>query len=158
VKLLQQAKEVLEICLKNCRNNSQTELQQKKLDALEVFYKYFNKNREVALNQTSSASPNQTVPVLTPPDPSVTPLKILKKTPAAYTNNARENLIKGTIRTAVFFSESGRVTHVLILKGLGGGLNENAVNAARQIKFEPATKDGKPFSQIKIVEYTFDIH
>ena len=59
---------------------------------------------------------------------------------------------------AVFFSESGRVTHTLILKGLGGGLNENAVKAARQIKFEPATKDGKPFSQIKILEYSFAIY
>ena len=158
VGLLQQAKEVLEICLKNCRNNQQSELQQKKMDALEVFYKYFSKNRDAALNQTSDALPNQTVSVSTPPDPSVTPLKILKKTPAAYTNNARTNGIEGTIRIAVFFSESGRVTHTLILKGLGGGLNENAVKAAQQIKFEPATKDGKPFSQIKIVEYSFDIY
>ena len=157
VRLLQQAKEILETCLKNCRNNPETELQQKKLDALEVFYKFFSKNRDAALNQASDASPSQTVPVSTLPDPSVTPLKILKKTPAAYTDNARENRIKGTIRMAVFFSESGRVTYTLILKGLGGGLNESAVNAARQIKFEPATKDGKPFSQIKIIDYAFDI-
>ena len=59
---------------------------------------------------------------------------------------------------AILFSETGRITHALILKGLGGGLNEAALRAAYGIKFEPAKKDGKPFSQIKIVTYSFAIY
>lgn len=149
VDLLQQAKDVLEICLKNCQNNLQKEIQQEKLETMQVFYNHFSKNRDANLSQADFA------PTL--PDPSVTPLKILSKKPPGYTNQARQNGIRGTIRMAVLFSESGRVTHMLILKGLGGGLNDAAVNAARQIKFEPARKDGKPISRIAIVEYTFDI-
>lgn len=158
VNVLQQSKEALETCLKNCRNNSDAKLQQERLETLTIFYDYFNRNKDVALNQTPSDSPNQTLVAQTLPDPSITPLKILSKRPPAYTDAARQSGIEGTIRMAVFFSESGRVTHTLILKGLGGGLNENAVKAARQIKFEPAKKDGKPISQIKIVEYSFDIY
>lgn len=150
INLLQQSKDVLEICLKNCQNNSQAEVQQDRLETLTVFYNYFNRNKDTVLGQIP--------PVPTPSDPSLTPLKILSKNPPAYTDNARANGVEGTIRMAVFFSESGRVTHTLVLKGLGGGLNENAVRAARQIKFEPAKKDGKPISQIKIVEYGFRIY
>ncbi len=156
--LLQQSKDVLETCLKNCRNNTQTKLQQERLETLTVFYNYFSKNRNAGLIQTSVDLSIQTPAVPSAPDPNNTPLKILSKKSPDYTDNARRNSIEGTIRMAVFFSESGRVTYTLILKGLGGGLNESAVNAARQIKFEPAKKDGKPISQIKIIEYSFDIY
>jgi TonB family protein len=148
VNLLQEAKEVLETCLKNCKNNLQEEIQQEKSEAIQIFYNYFSKNRDANLIQTN--------PV--PPDPSITPLKIVSKKAPQYTDNARANGISGTIRMAVFFSDSGRVTHTLILKGLGGGLNNTAVHAARQIKFEPAKKDGKPISQIRLVEYSFSLY
>ncbi len=153
--LLKQAQEVLENCLKSCQNNTQTDIQQQRLDTLQTFHKYFSKNRDAQLSQVTDASPDQT-PSL--PDPSITPLKILKKAPPGYTDNARQNNITGTIRLAVLFSETGRVTYTLILKGLGGGLNEQAIKAARAIKFEPAKKDGKPISQIKTVEYSFSIY
>ena len=156
--LLLQSKDALETCLKNCQNNSNVKLQQERLETLTVFYNYFNKNRDAALNDTAAVSSNQTVAAPTLPDPSITPLKIISKKPVVYTDNARRNGIQGVIRMAVFFSESGRVTHTLILKGLSGDLNENAVRAARQIKFQPAMKDGKPISQIKIVEYSFNIY
>ncbi len=156
IALLQQAKETLETCLKNCRNNSETEIQRKRAETLTVFYDYFNRKR----SDTLSLLPTENAPappVSTPPDPSVTPLKLLSKPKPAYTDRARQNSIEGTIRIAVLFADSGKVTHALILKGLGGGLDENALRAAYGIKFEPAKKDGKPVSQIRIVEYGFRI-
>ena len=147
VDLLQRAKDALEFCLQNCQNNVQKEIQQQRLETIQVFYAYFSKNRDAKLNSAEA------LPTL--PDPNFVPLKILSKNSPQYTDNARENGISGVIRMAVFFSETGRVTHTLILKGLGGGLNEAAGNAARQIKFEPAKKGGNPIPQVKTVEYSF---
>jgi tetratricopeptide (TPR) repeat protein len=156
IDLLQQAKDVLETCLKTCRNNSQIELQTKRLDALTVFHKYFSKNRDAVMNAAAEGKLIKPT-VQTPLDSSITPMKILTKPHPAYTDKARGENISGTITMAVFFAESGRVTHALILKGLGGGLNEAALRAAYGITFEPAKKDGKPFSQIKMIQYSFSI-
>lgn len=88
----------------------------------------------------------------------VKPVKILAKPRAAYTDNARENGISGTIRLLVAFSENGTVGNVLILSSLGYGLDEQAVKAARGIKFEPETRNGKPVMSVKSVEYSFMIY
>jgi hypothetical protein len=57
----------------------------------------------------------------------------------------------------MLLSFDGHVRHILVMKGLGGGLTETAINAARKIKFRPATKDGRPVSQFIIIEYNFNI-
>jgi outer membrane biosynthesis protein TonB len=46
----------------------------------------------------------------------------------------------------------------MVVKPLSHGLNEEAVRAARAIKFNPATKDGKPVSVVKQIEYSFSIY
>ncbi len=157
IDLLQRARDVLETCLKNCRNNSQIGLQKERLDTLTVFHNYFSKNRD-ALLAVIAENPTAATISQTPPDPSVTPLKILTKPQPRYTDKARQELITGTITLAILFSESGRITQAIVLKGLGGGLNEAALRAAYGITFEPSKKDGKPLSQIKIVSYTFSIY
>ena len=54
--------------------------------------------------------------------------------------------------------ESGKVEHVLVLTSLGYGLDEEAIKAARGIKYEPQTRDGKPVTTVKPVEYSFTIY
>ena len=61
-------------------------------------------------------------------------------------------------RTNLVLSFDGQTKHILVLKGLRHGLTEMAVNAARQIKFTPATKDGQPVSQFIIIDYNFSIY
>jgi hypothetical protein len=58
----------------------------------------------------------------------------------------------------VEFGWDGKIKAVVAFKKLPMGLTENAVNAARGIKFEPATKNGKPITAIKIITNTFSIH
>ncbi len=155
---LQQAKDALETCLKNCRNNLQIDLQKERLNTLEIFYKYFSKNRDFMLNAETGMPMIPTAPTLpTLPDPSITSVKLLSKPSPSYTDRARENNITGTITMVVYFAETGRITHTLILKGLGGGLNEAARRAALSITFEPAKKDGKPFAVVKTISYSFSI-
>lgn len=149
-KWLIQAKEVLENCLKNCKNNSQVRIQQERLEAVNAFYDYYEKRKNTDLALPAA--------VPTVPNPNITPLRIVSKPKASYTDKAREAQVSGTIIVLVLFAGSGRVTHTIILEGLGYGLNENAVNAARKIVFEPAKENGKPISQIKIVQYSFKIY
>jgi TonB family protein len=89
---------------------------------------------------------------------NVTPIKIITKPRPSYTDYARYSGISGNIRLLIGFGEDGKVRDVLVLNSLGYGLDEEAVRAARKIKFEPAKKDGKPIYVVKIVEYGFAIY
>lgn len=114
-----------------------------------IFRDYFTRERPTAI--TTTATPAAA-------EPGVTKLKVIAKQPARYTDRARQANVQGTIRIAVLFGSNGRILHTLLLKRLGYGLDEQALSAARQIKFEPQTKDGKPISVVRIVEYTFNIY
>ena len=70
------------------------------------------------------------------------------QTQPAYTSEGRQASIEGVVKLEVSVDESGRVTQVRVLKGLGYGLDESAVAAARQWTFKPATRCGKPVSYV----------
>jgi TonB family protein len=85
-------------------------------------------------------------------------LKILSKPRVAYTEIARLHMITGKVRLRVTFLENGQIGDVTPLSRLPFGLTRNAVEVARQIRFEPATKDGQPVAVTKLVEYNFNIY
>lgn len=87
-----------------------------------------------------------------------TPVKILTKRPARYTEEARRNGITGTIKLAVEFGKDGQIKFVFPINELSYGLTENAVKTASEMKFEPAVKNDKTVTAIKIVSYSFEIY
>ena len=58
----------------------------------------------------------------------------------------------------VTFLPSGQVGSVSPVSGLPYGLTEQAIAAAKQIRFEPAKKNGVPVTSVAIVEYNFNIY
>ena len=84
-------------------------------------------------------------------------VKIITKPRANYTDAAREKLVQGTVVLKVTFLASGAVGQITIVKGLSGGLTEQAVAAARSIRFEPAKVNGNAVSVTKTIEYNFAI-
>lgn len=84
-------------------------------------------------------------------------LKVTKRQPCRYTDSAKENLVTGTIKLAVEFGADSTIKPVVVVQSLPYGLTENCIAAVQKIKFEPAVKNGKPATSIKIVEYSFDI-
>jgi TonB family protein len=84
--------------------------------------------------------------------------KVLFKPEPQYTEEARKNDITGSVILRVIFSESGEVTSIRPVKSLPGGLTEKAIAAARQIRFIPATKDGRPVSVYMQLEYNFNLY
>jgi periplasmic protein TonB len=107
---------------------------------------------------------NQGTPKPPPPPPDPKPvgptegIKILSKPQPRYTDAARTNNVQGTVTLKVTFSASGQVTGVAPVSGLPYGLTEQAIAAARQIRFEPPKRNGVPYSISKSIQYTFSIY
>jgi TonB family protein len=84
--------------------------------------------------------------------------RILEKPEPQYTEAARKNQITGTVVIKAIFSSSGQVTNIVAVSKLPDGLTEKAIAAARQIRFVPATKDGRPVSMYMQLEYNFNLY
>lgn len=83
---------------------------------------------------------------------------ILSKPEPGFTEEARRAGIRGVVRLRAVLGSDGQVKHVIVLRRLSHGLTEQAVAAARRIKFRPATLGGQPVSQFVVLEYNFQIY
>jgi protein TonB len=55
-----------------------------------------------------------------------------------YTNEARKAKLEGAVVMRAVVTVDGRAHHVSVVKGLGSGLDEKAVEVVRTWRFEPA--------------------
>jgi protein TonB len=83
--------------------------------------------------------------------------RILKKPVPESTDQARRAGESGTVVLKAVLAADGTVKDIRPFKSLGHGLTEQAIKAAKRIKFEPATMCGKPVPQFVEVQYSFDI-
>ena len=89
--------------------------------------------------------------------PASTPVQIFSKPNPEYTEEGRRLKIDGEVRLEVLFSTSGQVRVVRILQGLGHGLDEEAVKAAQQIRFKPASHEGQAVDSTAVVRIIFQL-
>jgi len=75
-----------------------------------------------------------------------------------YTNPAREAKFNGTVLLQVTVSEAGSTVESKVIRGVPFGLNEAAMNAVRDWKFKPATREGEPVTCMVMIEATFRLH
>ncbi|HJQ69876.1 MAG TPA: TonB family protein [Blastocatellia bacterium] len=61
-----------------------------------------------------------------------------------YTELAREKGIEGIVRMSIRINEQGVVDNVLVVDGLGYGLDEQALKAVHSLIFSPALRNGEP--------------
>lgn len=80
---------------------------------------------------------------------------ITSKPQPAMTEQARAAKLSGKVRLRVLLKEDGTVEVLSVIQGLPSGLTESAVAAAKQMRFKPATRAGRPAPQELTVEYTF---
>lgn len=85
---------------------------------------------------------------------------ITSKPPPGYTESARKNQIQGGVKLQAILDRSGSIRQIRVLSGseLGHGLPEKAIAAAREIKFTPAVKDGRPVSVQVTLQYYFSLY
>ncbi|MEK6406049.1 MAG: energy transducer TonB [Acidobacteriota bacterium] len=74
-----------------------------------------------------------------------------------YTEEARKNKIQGTVLVRVLIGTDGQVKRVTVQRGLPDGLDEQAIQAAYQLRFKPAMKSGQPVSFWKPVAIEFNL-
>lgn len=75
----------------------------------------------------------------------------------SYTTMARDRGIEGVVRGRVLIGADGTVKRFRILTGLPFGLSYQAMDAAYQMMFEPAKKNGQPVAYIQAVEIEFKL-
>jgi TonB family protein len=78
-------------------------------------------------------------------------------TPPLYSDEARRRGVEGVVTVSFHVDESGRVSRARVLKGLGSGLDENALVALRQWHFRPGRRNGSPAAMDAVVEIEFNL-
>jgi TonB family protein len=92
------------------------------------------------------------------PATSVDQQPILLNNPVPrYTEEARKNKIQGTVTARVLIGADGSVKQVKIVRGLPDGLDEQAIQAAYQLRFRAAMKSGQPVAFWKNVLIEFNL-
>jgi TonB family protein len=87
----------------------------------------------------------------------VTGPKIIYEPWPEYTELAKQDKVQGIVLVSLVVDEHGLPQHVQLLRGLGDGLNENAVESVKKYVFKPATENGKPVAVWLNVEVNFQL-
>jgi TonB family protein len=83
--------------------------------------------------------------------------EILSKPRPAYTDEARHLKIEGEVLLEVLFSASGETRVLRTIRGLGHGLDENAITAARAIQFRPAKRGDTAVDSTAVLHIVFQL-
>jgi len=83
--------------------------------------------------------------------------QILARPVPGYTEDARRAQVEGAVRLSVVLNANGTVSEIKVARALGYGLDEKAVEAAKELRFTPAQKDGHVVSVRVFLEYKFAI-
>lgn len=85
--------------------------------------------------------------------------RVVKSVPPAYTPEAMRARIEGQVVMSAVVKDDGTVDEIKIVKSLDSmyGLDEEAVKALKQWKFEPGTLKGKPVAVRVQVEMDFNL-
>jgi TonB family protein len=76
-----------------------------------------------------------------------------------FSDEAVKNHLQGTVALSAVIDVEGRATAISIVKALGGGLDERAVEAVRTWRLKPALNvDGKPVAMRTPIEVVFRLY
>jgi TonB family protein len=89
--------------------------------------------------------------------PKMVAAEILVKPLPIYTDEAKKLRIEGEVLLEVVFESSGKLRVVRVVRGLGHGLDEAAVQAAEQIRFKPALRDGQAADSTAVLHIVFQL-
>lgn len=89
------------------------------------------------------------------PGSGITPPSILQEVKPDYTDEARRRGLTGDVVLEIIVRSDGRVGNVRILRGLGSGLDQRAIDAVRQWRFSPARRFGTPVDVLVEVAVEF---
>ncbi len=80
---------------------------------------------------------------------------VLHKVEPKYSKDARKAKLDGTVVLTLVVDDQGRPQNLKILRRLGLGLDEKAIEAVKKWRFKPGVKDGKPVPVLATIEVNF---
>lgn len=89
--------------------------------------------------------------------PCATPPRAVSAPPPEYSTEARQANFQGVCVLGIVVESNGRPSHIRVLRSLGMGLDEKAIEAVKRWRFKPAMQDGKPVAVQVAVQVTFHI-
>lgn len=81
--------------------------------------------------------------------------RLLHKVEPEYSEDARKAKYQGTVALAIEVWEDGVAHNIRVVRSLGLGLDEKAIEAVSQWRFTPGQKDGKPVRVAAQVQVSF---
>ena len=81
--------------------------------------------------------------------------RLIYKPDPEYSPEAREAKYQGAVVLSLVVAADGTPRNLRVARSLGMGLDERAIEAVKQWRFEPARKDGKPVAVAVDVEVNF---
>lgn len=88
---------------------------------------------------------------------SVLAPKVLSAPEPEFSEEARKAKFSGDVQVYLIVDEQGNPSHVKVVRGVGMGLDEKAIEAVRQYKFKPAMQNGKPVKVDLYINVNFQI-
>jgi TonB family protein len=80
---------------------------------------------------------------------------LLSKIEPGYSEEARQAKLQGTVMLAVEIASDGRATHIHVVRPLGQGLDEKAMEAVKRWRFKPAMNAGEAVPVEATIEVNF---
>ncbi|MBA2378364.1 MAG: energy transducer TonB [Blastocatellia bacterium] len=84
--------------------------------------------------------------------------RVWDKPGPGYTEAARQRGIEGTVKLRITLLATGQVGEIVPLSYLSYGLTDQAIAAAKQIRFEPKRINGVAVDETTTVEYRFRLY
>jgi TonB family protein len=91
------------------------------------------------------------------PGSGISAPRLLREVKAEYTDEGRRRGITGDVLLEIVIRRDGSVGDVSVLRGLGAGLDQRAIAAVRQWRFDPARLRGTPVDVIVEVAVEFTL-
>ena len=85
------------------------------------------------------------------------PPKLIYQVDPEFSEEARKAKFSGNVQVYLVVDVNGNPTHVRVVRPIGMGLDEKALEAVRQYKFKPAMNNGKPVPVDLYIDVNFQI-
>lgn len=105
----------------------------------------------------SPAFAQDSTPANNPPNPAITPPKLVERKDAAYPPAALAAGIEGVVGLRLTISKTGEVLKAEVVEAAGNGFDEAAVEAVLTFRFEPARKGLDPIGTRILFRYSFKL-
>jgi TonB family protein len=114
----------------------------------------------LALAVTTTATPTKQEVRIgnAPPAPGITLPKLVSYTRPLYTDEALQRRIEGVVTVLAEFDVAGNFKPLRVVKGLGFGLDENAIAALTKWRFIPANRYGERISVVTQIDIDFTLY